>query len=132
MLRRRHKIRLGDSQNITVRCEPWRGGFRCFASARLGKISWSASGQASADEVEAFIAAVRQVVATLSGSAVLRPSGVSSFEIRVSVTKVGAIRTDYSASGSGGGQLGTEWRATGTFVGWHQHYLALSGETEIA
>jgi hypothetical protein len=35
----------------------------------------------------------------------------------------GAIRTEYEAWGWGGGQFGTQWHVSGSYVCWHQHYL---------
>ncbi len=113
-----YKFRLGVHEHITLRCDRVGPGLRCRARAVLGSLQWSAEMDVSEAEIEQFLADIARVLSSLSGVAELKPSKVGTFSLRVSVDPRGHIKTDYEATGWGGG-FKTGWQIKGSYLCEH-------------
>jgi hypothetical protein len=119
-----YKFRLGVPEHITLRCDRVGPVLRCRARAVLGSLQWSAEMDTSDAEIDRFLADLARVLASLSGTAELKPAKVGTFCLRVSVDPRGAIKTEYEAqvwSGFGGRETG--WQIKGSYLGNHLSYL---------
>ena len=125
-----YKFRLGAQEHITLRCERVGQILRCHARAVLGSLQWSGEMDTSATQVEQFLADVARVLSSLSGTAELKPSETragetvraGTFSLCVSVDLRGHIKTEYEATGWGGG-FKTGWQIKGSYLCEHQGYL---------
>ena len=73
-------------------------------------------------QIEQFLVDVARVLSSLSGIAELKPDEAGTFNLRVSVDLRGHIKTDYEATGWGGG-FKTGWQIKGSYLCEHQGYL---------
>jgi len=128
----RYKFRLGDYQSITLSCEPLYGTeLRCRARGRIGRVHWATQFYASDDQIKSFLASINLLIGDLRGVAELRVpdgGGFGGLILTVSVEPRGTIATTYEATGPSGGLRRSQWRASGSYVCYHQHYFTSYGQ----
>ena len=121
----RYKFRLGDYQAITLRCDSRGDGLRCRVRGRLGRVQWATELLVGEAQIVAFLKALDRLLTKMTGVAELAVTSGNSLALRVSVDTYGAIQTEYEVTGWSGGLRRAQWRASGSYVCWPQHYFKM-------